>query len=64
MKSGARQTPSYPVEFTKKCDGKMKRFRSEGVEGGYKRRVIRRPQKFIPVDMEPWQEVAKAQLNF
>ena len=44
--SGAKQTPSYPVEFTKKCDGKMKKFRSEGVEGEHKRRVIRRPQKF------------------
>ena len=62
--SGARQTPSYPVEFTKKCDGKTKRFRSEGVEGEYKRRVIKRPQRFEPVDMEPWQEVAMAKLNF
>ena len=62
--SGARQTPSYPVEFTKKCDGKTKKFRSEGVEGQYKRRVIRRPQKFEPVDMEPWKEVAMAKLNF
>ena len=61
---GTRQTPSYPVEFTKKCDGKTKTFRSEGVEGEYKRRVIKRPQKFVPVDMEPWQEVAKADLNF
>ena len=64
MKSGARQTPSYPVEFTKKCDGKMKRFRSEGVEGQYKKRVTRRPQKFKPVDMEPWKMVAKVTLNF
>ena len=44
-KSGARQTPLYPVEFTKKCDGKMKKFRSEGVEGQFKRRVTRKPQK-------------------
>ena len=64
MQSGARQVPSYPVEFTKKCDGKVKKFRSEGVEGEYKRRVIKRPQRFEPVDMEPWQEVAMAKLNF
>ena len=24
--SGARQTPSYPVEFSKKCNGKVKKF--------------------------------------
>ena len=39
-KGGARQIPSYPVEFTKKCDGKTKEFRSEGVEGQFKKRVI------------------------
>ena len=63
--SGARQTPSYPVEFTKKCDGKMRKFRSEGVKSvQYKRRVVRKPQKFEQIDMEPWQEVARANLNF
>ena len=44
-KSGATQTPSYPVEFAKKCDGKMKKFRSEGVEGQFKKRVTQKPQK-------------------
>ena len=65
-KSGARQTPSYPIEFTKKCDGKTKKFRSEGVEGQFKRRVTRRPQKFDEdkPDMEPWKVVAKATLDF
>ena len=26
--------------------------------------MIKRPQRFEPVDMEPWQEVAKAKLDF
>ena len=65
-KSGARQTPSYPVEFTKKCDGKTKKFRSEGVEGQFKKRVTRKPQRFDKdkPDMEPWKAVTKATLNF
>ena len=65
-KSGARQTPSYPVEFTKKCDGKMKKFRSEGVEGQFKKRVTRKPQRFDKdkPDMEPWKAVTRAMLNF
>ena len=65
-KSGTRQTPSYPVEFTKKCDGKTKKFRSEGVEGQFNRRVTRKPQRFdkSKPDMEPWEVVAKAMLNF
>ena len=64
-KSGARQTLSYPVEFTKKCDGKTKKFRSEGVEGQFKKRVTRKPQKFDKdkPDMEPWKAVIKATLN-
>ena len=65
-KGGARQTPSYPIEFTKKCDGKTKKFRSEGVEGQFKRRVTRKPQRFDKdkPDMEPWKAVTKATLNF
>ena len=60
----ARQVPSQAVYSTKKCNGKVKRFRSEGVQSNYTRRVIRRPQRYEPVDLEPWQQPTMASLNF
>ena len=61
----ARQMPSQMVNFSKKLHtGQFRTLRTVGAQTNFTQRMVRRPQRFEPIDMEPWQKVAMASLNF